>query len=116
KSHVDDFISNNQNLPKELILTVDGREIFSEQSNPVQPLNLPYDRSVNEASSYFISKHSISFTDEQIIAQRHSLRAVPYTKATYIWRNKKGEFYVYGLQKKVYFEDYPQTCCMCTCC
>ncbi|KAF8764538.1 hypothetical protein HNY73_022603 [Argiope bruennichi] len=81
KPHVDDFISNTQNLPKELILGVEGRELFSERANP-----------------------------------RHNLRAVPYTKATYTWKNKKGEFYVYGLEKKVYFEDYPQTCCLCTCC
>ncbi|XP_055937991.1 protein SSUH2 homolog [Argiope bruennichi] len=116
KPHVDDFISNTQNLPKELILGVEGRELFSERANPVQPINLPYDRCVNEASSYFVSKHGTSFTEEQIIAQRHNLRAVPYTKATYTWKNKKGEFYVYGLEKKVYFEDYPQTCCLCTCC
>ncbi|GBM07699.1 Protein SSUH2 [Araneus ventricosus] len=69
KPHVDDFVSNTQNVPKELILRADGREIFSERANLVHPVNLPYDRSVNEASSYFISKHSTSFTDEQIIAQ-----------------------------------------------
>ncbi|GIX66551.1 protein SSUH2 [Caerostris extrusa] len=47
--------------------------------------------------------------------QRHILRAIPFTKATYSRKNKEGEFYVYGLQKEVYFEGYPQQCSCCIC-
>ncbi|GBM07707.1 hypothetical protein AVEN_137591-1 [Araneus ventricosus] len=116
KNHVDHFVSNKENLPKDLIPEASGREIFNQQGDQVDAMSTAPDRIVNQASAVLIGKHNSSFGNEMIIAQRHCLRAVPFTKATYIWRDKKGEFYVYGFDRKVYFEDYPQQCCCCVCC
>ncbi|GIY61461.1 protein SSUH2 [Caerostris darwini] len=114
KVHSDDFLSNTFKLPKELIQEKDGLELFSEQKQQIHPIDIEFGRTINEASSVLISKHNSSFRDEQILVQRHTLRAIPFTKAVYSWKNKEGEFYVYGLKKEVYFEDYPQQrCCIC---
>ncbi|KAF8764534.1 Protein SSUH2 like protein [Argiope bruennichi] len=95
-NHVDNFVSNKDTLSRNLIIEASGRELFNEQGDQVEPMTTAPDRIVNEASAVLIQKHNSSFLDELIIAQRHSLRAVPFTKATYVWRDKKGEFYVYG--------------------
>ncbi|XP_055935788.1 protein SSUH2 homolog isoform X2 [Argiope bruennichi] len=116
KTCTEDFISNTSNLPKGLILEAEGEQIYKEEGKMVHPIDLDLDKEVNEASTTLITKHYASSVDEEIIAQRHFLRTVPLTKATYTWRNKEGEFYVYGLERKVYFEDYPQTCGNCICC
>ncbi|GBM60969.1 Protein SSUH2 [Araneus ventricosus] len=108
KVHADDFISYSSNLPANLIQDADGQELLSESGNRVEPISSALNRAINEVSSALIVKHNQTLTDEKIIAQRHSLRAVPYTKVSYTWRNKKGEFYIYGLQKKVYFQEYPE--------
>ncbi|XP_035221742.1 protein SSUH2 homolog [Stegodyphus dumicola] len=115
KNHMDDFISHTGNLPKELIRDVAGREIFREEYVTVNPINHAPDSAVNAASSRLVAKHQTAFPTELIRKQRHVLRAVPLTTVKYIWRTKNGEFFIYGFQKKVYFEDYPQPCCCCTC-
>ncbi|GBM60971.1 Protein SSUH2 [Araneus ventricosus] len=116
QNHVESYITHTFKLPKHLILEASGREIFKEESPVVFPINHARDDSVNEASKVMIQKHSTAFPNELIRKQRHNLRAVPLVRATYSWKNKQGEFYVYGFQKKVHFEDYPQKCCCCTCC
>ncbi|CAL1266080.1 unnamed protein product [Larinioides sclopetarius] len=116
RTHSEDFITNTFNLPNGLILESEGEEINREEGEVVQPIKLDLDQEVNEGSAALISKHNILYEDEVITAQRHFLRAVPLTKATYTWRNKEGEFYVYGLERKVYFAEYPQTCGNCICC
>ncbi|XP_055945663.1 protein SSUH2 homolog isoform X2 [Argiope bruennichi] len=115
KIHAEDFVSNSSNLPSDLIPDAIGQELFSESASRVDPVHLSLNSEVNEASTALIAKHRQSFTDERIIAQRHSLRAIPYTKISYTWNNKNGEFYIYGLQKTVYFKDYPERCfCACS--
>ncbi|GIY61465.1 uncharacterized protein CDAR_197461 [Caerostris darwini] len=116
KNHINDYVSNSDNLPGDLVTQVEGKDLFCEQGIQVIPMTMALDNEINIASSSLIREHSVSFPSEQILAQRHKLRAVPITRAKYIWRSKTGEFYVYGYENKVYFERYPQQCCCCTCC
>ncbi|GFX87803.1 DDE_3 domain-containing protein [Trichonephila clavipes] len=82
----------------------------------VYPINHATDETVNTASLAMVERHAHAFPSEFIRQQRHILRAVPLGRVQYAWKQKQGEFYVYGFQKKVYFEDYPQKCICCTCC
>ncbi|GFT67621.1 protein SSUH2 [Nephila pilipes] len=100
-------ISNTSELPLELLRRVNGREIFKDQGITVQPLNFPNNRYLNELSARLIGSQN-SQRDVRIVAQRHSVIAIPYTRATYIWKRKKGQFYIYGFQREVYFKEYPQ--------
>ncbi|GFY56444.1 hypothetical protein TNIN_174691, partial [Trichonephila inaurata madagascariensis] len=81
----------------------------------VQPINFPINSALNEASTNLITSLSTP-VNARVLMQRHSFVAIPYTRATYIWRRKKGQFYVYGYQQEVYFQEYPQQCCCCTTC
>ncbi|GFX87823.1 protein SSUH2 [Trichonephila clavipes] len=115
KRHKLDHISNASQLPTDVIRKVSGKELFKEQGETVQPINFPINSALNEASTRLITSLSTP-VDARVLMQRHSLVAIPYTRATYIWRRKKGQFYVYGYQQEVYFQEYPQQCCCCTCC
>lgn len=115
-NHVESYITDTSKLPKTLILEATGKEIFKEENERVYPINHATDETVNAASRAMVEKHAHAFPSEFIRQQRHILRAVPLVRAKYIWKQKQGEFYVYGFQKKVYFEDYPQKYCCCTCC
>ncbi|GFY56453.1 uncharacterized protein TNIN_174781 [Trichonephila inaurata madagascariensis] len=115
KRHKLDHVSNASKLPTDLIRKVSGKELFKEQGETVQPINFPINSALNEASTNLITSLSTP-VNARVLMQRHSLVAIPYTRATYIWRRKKGQFYVYGYQQEVYFQEYPQQCCCCTTC
>lgn len=110
-----DHISNASKMPTDLLRHVSGKEIFRERGETVEPVNFPNNIALSGASARLISSLS-SPVNARILIQRHSVIAIPYTRATYIWRRKKGQFYVYGFQQEVYFKEYPQQCCCCICC
>ncbi|XP_055939090.1 protein SSUH2 homolog isoform X2 [Argiope bruennichi] len=112
KTQMDELVSNRYNLPNELVLKASGKEIFVRQAQQIEPLNTAHP-ALNEASAVLIKKHTSSLRNKAVVAQRLSLRAIPLTRATYIWKKKKGEFYVYGFEKNVHFEDYPEQFSMC---
>lgn len=115
KSHPDDYVSNTSSLPIDLIGKVTGNKMLFEEHERVTPIvNAPHE-SINIVSAQLIEEHRVSFPQELILKQRHVLRVVPVTRVKYQWKNKEGEFYVYGRERKVYFKEYPQQCCCCTC-
>ncbi|GFX87805.1 hypothetical protein TNCV_2190811 [Trichonephila clavipes] len=91
-------ISNVSELATELVSRASGKKIYKDEGVTVQPLNFPNNRYLNEISARLIASQN-SQRDVRIAAQRHSVIAIPYTRATYIWKKKKGNFYVYGFQK-----------------
>lgn len=110
KNHKDDFIVEHSNMPDELIRDVTGDIAFEEQYPRVWPVN-HFQPNINEASNQLIQKHSQAFQLERILQQRHRVRIIPVAEVKYSWKDKNGEFYVYGFENKVYFPDYPQSCC-----
>ncbi|XP_055940378.1 protein SSUH2 homolog [Argiope bruennichi] len=113
--HPEDFFTNTYALPKLYLLEAEGKEILRQEGQTVQPINFEQNAVLNEGSVALIAKHNSSFSDEKILAQRHYLRKIPLTKVMYAWSAKRGEFYIYGFQNKVYFEHYPQQCCCVPC-
>jgi len=43
--------------------------------------------------------------------QRHCIRVVPVTEVSSTYKDKNFKFFVYGLDRLVYTDEYPQTCC-----
>jgi hypothetical protein len=46
-----------------------------------------------------------------IVLQRHRVRIIPVNEASYEHKGSLRNFFVYGFEKKVYAEDYPDSCC-----
>lgn len=113
-NHTDDYISEVSCMPKELIREVSGQNAFEEENPRVFPIVQGAEEGVCKASSNLINKHGSSFNNERILKQRQTLRIIPIAQAKYEWNGKTDTFCVYGYEHKVYFKDYPQTCC-CGC-
>ncbi|XP_067120458.1 protein SSUH2 homolog [Centruroides vittatus] len=110
KNHVDDFIVEQTSLPDQLIRDVTGHVAFEEQQLRVWPIN-HFQPSINDASNQLVQKHNQAFQMERILQQRHKVRIVPVAEVKYNWKDRSGQFFVYGFENKVYFPDYPQSCC-----
>ena len=49
-----------------------------------------------------------------ICLKRQQVCAIPVTTVNYNWKGNNGQFYVCGIENKVYAPDYPQQfCCGC---
>ncbi|XP_054710383.1 protein SSUH2 homolog [Uloborus diversus] len=113
-NHIDDYISETSSMPKELVREVTGKIAYEEENPRVWPLMNAPDQAVVNASSEYINKHNSAFPNERILKQRQVIRLIPIGQVRYVWKEKGGEFYVYGYEKKVHFADYPQKCCCCS--
>ncbi|XP_055941450.1 protein SSUH2 homolog [Argiope bruennichi] len=111
----ENIISNPGKLPKELIPKIKAKEILKEQGKVIQPVNVVPPKEINKASTLLIKRH-LAFRTQLVVFQRHTLQVIPFTKAKYTWRDEESEFFVYGFERKVYFESYPDACCWCFCC
>ena len=54
------------------------------------------------------TKYLTSFIDW---AQKQSVQMVPVYQVAYVWRNRRGFYYIYGHDHLVHFPDYPQKVC-----
>ena len=106
-----EYITENLQIPDELIRDVSGQVAFEEEQNKVCPVEAFQDELIRHASSKLVASHGAKFPDERILRQRHQVRVVPVTRVGYEWRGRSRSFYVYGYENKVYVPDYPQACC-----
>ncbi|GIX66550.1 protein SSUH2 [Caerostris extrusa] len=81
KNHINDYVSNSDNLPGDLVTQVEGKDLFCEQGIQVIPMTMALDNEINIASSALIREHSVSFPSEQILAQRHKLPSSSHYKS-----------------------------------
>lgn len=114
KNHVEDYIFSENSLPPNLIKDVSGTTAFEETHLRVWPINHFMIPQINQASYNLINKHGSAFPTERILQQKQTIRIVPVLEVEYNWNNKKSDFFVYGLEKKVHAPKYPQKCC-CGC-
>lgn len=102
--------------PVLIVNQVTGHVAVDERGARVFPLTNFPDRRVLDASKGIITKHASSWPMERVLEQRHHVRLVPVGVVSYEHKNQSGSFFVYGLEQKVFFPDYPAKCCcgMCT--
>ncbi len=97
-------------LPESEIRSCAGYSIFVDTNPRIMPINGFPQESINAASRALIEKHKTAFPTEQLLQQRQTIRVVPITQITYQYKKNTRYFCIYGLEKKVYFPDYPMTC------
>lgn len=114
KNHVEDFVFNESTLPSNLVKDVPGTTTFEETNLRVWPINHFFIPEINQASENLINRHTSAFPSERILQQRQTIRMIPILEVKYTWKNVVSDFFIYGLDKKVYAPKYPSTCC-CGC-
>ncbi|KAI1286225.1 Protein SSUH2 -like protein [Halotydeus destructor] len=110
-NHEDDFVSDQTGMSESLIKQVTGHVGVDERAPRVFALTNFPDRRILDASRGLITKHATSYPMERILEQKHNVRLVPVALVTYELSHRSGTFHVYGLERKVYFPDYPAKCC-----
>ncbi|CAG7719946.1 unnamed protein product [Allacma fusca] len=116
KVTVGEHVTGGDDLPPDLVRQVDGQIGLEETGvrlTPLPPDIIP-DETLAMASAQLITDHLETSADLLLLAQRHQVRIVPITVIDYQWKRHAGRYYVYGIDKRVFAPDYPQTCC-CGC-
>ncbi|XP_069499580.1 protein SSUH2 homolog isoform X1 [Ambystoma mexicanum] len=81
----------------------------------VYPVMTFPDASINHASQAAVEKHRSEFASScRILRQRHTVELIPLTKVNYSWKGNPNSYFVYGVENKVFTENYPATCCCCS--
>jgi len=104
-------------LPDVLIKDVSGKEIFNQAAVMVPAvLGFP-NREIDDKSQMFVDEHQGKCKNMygRILQQKQVLQEVPVFECEFKYKDSDGRFWVYGLENKVFTEDYPQTCCGCCC-
>uniref|UniRef100_A0A3B4EYX8 Protein SSUH2 homolog n=1 Tax=Pundamilia nyererei TaxID=303518 RepID=A0A3B4EYX8_9CICH len=67
---------------------------------------------VSQASERLIKEHQTKYgKTSRILQQRQTVELIPITQVNYKWKDKSYVYYVYGNERKVSADDYPETCC-----
>ncbi|XP_066451069.1 protein SSUH2 homolog [Eleutherodactylus coqui] len=109
------FISDhNSEFSSDLFRTVHGERVFTEEQIAVSPLADFPDSSITWASQNALEQHRIQFSNScRVIRQRQSVELLPLTKVRYVWKGGQLNYFVYGIENKVYMQNSPpKSCCI----
>ncbi|KAG8184818.1 hypothetical protein JTE90_004916 [Oedothorax gibbosus] len=115
-NHMDDHVVDQVgSLSDDKIRSATGEVVCQEEDISLLPLTHFPDTTVSMASAQLLQKHENEVPDEKVLKQRHQVSIVPVTALSYKWRNREGQFHVYGYEQRVYAPKYPQKCFCCCC-
>eukprot|EP01137_Pigoraptor_chileana_P026642 Opistho-2@8266 len=112
-NHVTDSVVDQSGLPSELVSKAQGDVAVQEDGVRVIPI-VGFQPLVDSTSQTLVAQHAQAFPSERIHNQRQTVRVVPVSRATYNYKNKALEFWVYGHEHCVHAPKYPHTCLCCT--
>ncbi|PAA90237.1 hypothetical protein BOX15_Mlig028159g1 [Macrostomum lignano] len=113
-THVKDFILERTALPDHLIRDVEGTTLFEDTQPLLNPIQSFPEPQVNSQSAGIVQEHRGLAQTGRIWMQNHVIRGVPVFQCDCQWEDKEFQFFVYGDNRKVHTDEYPQTCC-CGC-
>lgn len=112
KNNIDNYIPDRQpDFPDEKFQKVTGDPFFVDESVLVYPIQGFPDEEICVISRTLIGEHINRFTStSRILQQRQTIEMVPLTHAHYSYNGKDFDFFVYGMENKVYTAKYPSAC------
>lgn len=112
-NHVDKYTKEKSELPDELIGTVKGEILASNEGKQLAPISDSDDKDISQNSGRLLQKASQGYVQERRVIQRHVLNCVVCSECELEYEDKKYKFWVYGEERKIYMPEYPGGCC-CT--
>ncbi|OCT85754.1 protein SSUH2 homolog isoform X2 [Xenopus laevis] len=105
--YVDD---HNTDFPTDKFKKVKGEKIFTDEQLLVPPIVNFHRQSINTTSQEALEYHQSELSSSPVLKlrQRQSIEWLPLTRVHYNWKEKEYTYYVYGIENKVYLENYPQ--------
>ncbi|CAJ0950976.1 unnamed protein product, partial [Ranitomeya imitator] len=107
------FISDHHSeFSADLFQAVHGERIHTVEQLSATPLSDFPDSSIIWASQNALEQHRLQFSSScRVLRQRQSVELIPLTKVQYVWKGKKLSYFIYGMENKVFAQNYPQKCC-----
>ena len=113
--HTDRYVEKTD-LPDDLIKNAKGTILLNEDYPRVAPIVAFPIQEVVTDSQATVQDHFQKYTGSGLILrQRQVLRQVPVSEVKYHVGEKSFRYFVYGLEHKVFDDEYPQTCLWCRC-
>ncbi|KAG7478173.1 hypothetical protein MATL_G00077580 [Megalops atlanticus] len=114
KNHTFEFIPDRlPEFPVKKFEKVSGDPFFVDESVLVYPIVGFPDQEICEMSRKMCEEHLSRFSAvSRILQQRQSIELVPLTHAFYGYNGKDYNYFVYGIENKVYSPKYPSSCCI----
>ncbi|XP_064160491.1 protein SSUH2 homolog isoform X1 [Anguilla rostrata] len=112
KNHVFEFVPDRiPEFPIKKFDKVSGDAFFVEESIVVYPVMGFPDLDICNMSQKMIEEHLSKFsTVSRILHQCQSIELVPLTRVFYTYKGKDFNYFVYGIENKVYTPKYPSSC------
>uniref|UniRef100_A0A4W5JPG2 Uncharacterized protein n=1 Tax=Hucho hucho TaxID=62062 RepID=A0A4W5JPG2_9TELE len=115
KNHVFEFVPDRlPEFPLKKFEKVSGDAFFVDESILVYPIVGFPDQEICDASRKASQEHHSKFSPQQvpcrILQQRQTIELVPITHAFYSYSGKDYDYFVYGLENKVFTSKYPSAC------
>ncbi|XP_073431028.1 protein SSUH2 homolog isoform X2 [Dendrobates tinctorius] len=107
------FISDHHSeFSADLFQSVHGERIHTDEQLSATPLSHFPDSSIIWASQNALDQHRTQFSSScRVLRQRQTVELIPLTKVQYVWKGKKLNYFIYGMENKVFAQNYPQKCC-----
>ncbi len=107
-THLDEYITEEIELPDEILNKVQVEDIKKDESiEQLQPIDDCCDDDINQHSRLLIYRSSFKYANEKKLIQQHILTLINWCKCTAIYENKPFKFWILGLNKKIYSPNYP---------
>ncbi|RVE72620.1 hypothetical protein OJAV_G00039270 [Oryzias javanicus] len=114
-NHVDSqMVQDQSGLKPDCLQSVTGKELFQNSGFMVYPLLGFPNPAISDTSERLIRESQSKFAqNSRILQQRQTVELIPVTKVKYQWKSNDCSFSVYGSERKVQADDYPDTCACC---
>ncbi|XP_024118655.1 protein SSUH2 homolog [Oryzias melastigma] len=114
-NHVDNLVVQDQSgLKSDCLQSVSGKELFKNSGFMAYPLLGFPNPAISDASERLTREHQSKYAqNSRILQQRQTVELIPVTKVNYKWKDHAYSFIVYGSERKVQADDYPDSCVCC---
>ncbi|MBN3306203.1 SSUH2 protein, partial [Amia calva] len=112
KNHVFEYVPDRiPDFPVKKFEKVAGDPFFVDESILVYPIVGFPDEEICEASKRGNQEHLSTFSSvNRILQQRQTIELIPLTHAFYDYKGQDYNYFVYGMDNKVYAPKYPSSC------
>jgi len=113
KTHVKEHVVEEMNLVGGLIKDAGGTTVLEDTNVRVAPvaMNQGTWAKVSSMSQQLLAQHGSELACFRVWQQRQTVRSVPVCDVSYQYKGKVHRFVVFGLDKRVWFDNYPADCC-----
>ncbi|XP_062584371.1 protein SSUH2 homolog [Saccostrea cucullata] len=108
-NNIGEHVVEKTELPDHLVSQAAGTMGFEDTQIRVMPISRFPVGEINEASGKLIASHQ--FPNRRIHMQHHIIRMIPVTQCFCQYKEKGVNYFVYGLESRVYAPEYPDQCC-----